>query len=409
MSKFIIKKQVYLCVNGRDAPMELMFREKIEILQIPDCGLVETNDMSFFIFEYLAIDFGKYIQIEDLGKHDIEALFEEFCLKAIEISETFFFLVWIEIEGDLRENNIFDFPIAEKVMNSMEILGWVFIGRDNSFDWDNKLHLIKEILPLIFEKFLTIQKIFTDIIQFCLDRNSTLNTDVVLTPSHKWYIYTKILDDPKIFIEQFCDISEHTRIVPINELPKPGDHTGLGDQSESDNQMELNSDGHSDNFFNDPANSHILNEFIKSADTANIGILKTYRSNSVFGLLYAEFWNMIINNISIKRCAFCGKYFIPFSGNSEYCSRIIKDKNKTCKEYAPMFFHRKKQNDNDAAKIYKKADSAHYMRHKRNPGHYTWEQFMAWRKKAEALLEKALKDEMSIEDFKAAIYPNTIK
>lgn len=131
--------------------------------------------------------------------------------------------------------------------------------------------------------------------------------------------------------------------------------------------------------------------------------LRVYETDSLFGVVYAEFWNMVISSTRIKKCRYCGKYFIPFSENSEYCSRIFKDKGKSCKDYAPMVRHREKIRGNKLLSIYKKADAAHYMRCKRNPTLHTQEKYETWRVMATDALARAERKEISAEELKAML------
>jgi hypothetical protein len=136
--------------------------------------------------------------------------------------------------------------------------------------------------------------------------------------------------------------------------------------------------------------------------------LKIYETDSLSGLLYAEFWGMVTGNARIRKCKFCGKYFIPFSENAEYCARTVPGKGKSCKGYAPMVLFRRKLAEDELQSVYAKAKAAHYMRHKRNPGLYTLEQFDRWNEQAKAALGRARREGMTAVELKMTIQSDMV-
>ncbi len=68
-----------------------------------------------------------------------------------------------------------------------------------------------------------------------------------------------------------------------------------------------------------------------------------------FSVLY-----FIENNIPIKICKNCGKYFVPENRNSSiYCNRIYKDK-KTCKEIGANIAYNEKLRKDEVNALYRK-------------------------------------------------------
>lgn len=75
----------------------------------------------------------------------------------------------------------------------------------------------------------------------------------------------------------------------------------------------------------------------------------------------------IENNIPIKICKNCGKYFVPENRNSSiYCNRIYKDK-KTCKEIGANIAYNEKLRKDEVNALYRKTLSAKKMLANRNP------------------------------------------
>ncbi len=68
-----------------------------------------------------------------------------------------------------------------------------------------------------------------------------------------------------------------------------------------------------------------------------------------------EFEMVCANKISLRRCAYCNRYFRPYSVVSCYCDRPVEGKGgKTCKEIGAMSRHQQKVNQDEAKKLYRK-------------------------------------------------------
>ena len=229
------------------------------------------------------------------------------------------------------------------------------------------------------------QKIFRFACNFCLDMDYAEYPLDGLLAQQKWYILSKSEEytDLREFIEQLTDFSEYTSII------QPGE------TFYSDALLHTDT-GEIDEYFDEPLT---ISELIEKYRNTTLETLKIYETDSLLGLMYAEFWSMVTANVRIRKCKFCGKYFIPFSENSEYCARMVPGKGKSCKEYAPMVIFRQRIAEDDLRAVYKKAEAARYMRHQRNPALHTWEKFEAWRKMAKAALAQARRGELSTEEF----------
>ena len=92
-----------------------------------------------------------------------------------------------------------------------------------------------------------------------------------------------------------------------------------------------------------------------------------YSFNSILSAYYFCVLYFIENNIPIKICKNCGKYFIPENRNSSiYCNRIYKD-NKTCKEIGANIAYNEKLKKDEVNALYRKTLSAKKMLANRNP------------------------------------------
>ena len=68
-----------------------------------------------------------------------------------------------------------------------------------------------------------------------------------------------------------------------------------------------------------------------------------------------EFEMVCANEISLRRCAHCNRYFQPYSVASCYCNRPVEGREgKTCKEKGGMSRHQQKVNQDEAKKLSQK-------------------------------------------------------
>ena len=81
-------------------------------------------------------------------------------------------------------------------------------------------------------------------------------------------------------------------------------------------------------------------------------IFNSFEINDLDNLLNTYYNYFIDNNIIIRKCENCGKYFIPTTRNDEkYCNNIFTN-NLTCKEYAPKYKYRKSINNDEIKKAH---------------------------------------------------------
>ena len=66
---------------------------------------------------------------------------------------------------------------------------------------------------------------------------------------------------------------------------------------------------------------------------------ETLKYNKIFSgkiIKGSELHAVIQNNIIIKKCANCGKLFVPDKTDQIYCNNLYKDTGKTCKEIGAL-------------------------------------------------------------------------
>ncbi len=107
----------------------------------------------------------------------------------------------------------------------------------------------------------------------------------------------------------------------------------------------------------------------------------------------------------ITRCECCGRYFVPKTNKvTKYCDRIIKD-NKTCKELAPSFKHKKMVRTDKVVEAYDREKRKMYRRYERNDGKIymspkgiTYDDFYVWNDAATEARDKYLHGELTSEE-----------
>ena len=234
-----------------------------------------------------------------------------------------------------------------------------------------------------------VQNVFRFACEFCLDMDYAEYQLNGLSARQRWYVLSKSGEHTELraFTEQLAGFSEYTSIVRPGELFY-SDSLLHSDSGEIEMYMEESTD---------------IAALVEKYRNTELETLKVYETDSLFGLLYAEFWALVTANARIRKCGFCGKHFVPFSEASEYCARMVQGKGKPCKDYAPMVIHRQKIQRDELLSIYKKAEAARYMRNKRNPAVHTLDQFDKWRESAKRAFEQAKNGELSAEELKKAI------
>lgn len=132
----------------------------------------------------------------------------------------------------------------------------------------------------------------------------------------------------------------------------------------------------------------------------DIGFIDVLRPKSIYDIIDYFVRECIKREQLFKACKNCGKYFIVSSYiNTEYCDREYDTTGKTCKEIGATQTYKKKiQTDpviGEYNRQYKKRFS--WIRYRR----MTQEAFYVWSREAQAMRDKALAGEISLEEFKA--------
>lgn len=101
----------------------------------------------------------------------------------------------------------------------------------------------------------------------------------------------------------------------------------------------------------------------------NVKSLESVVLDDIDRLLSASITKIIEDNIKVKQCKNCGKYFIPYNrSDTLYCDNIApQNPAKSCKEYASQELYYEKVKSNPASKLHRNIYQQKQMLAKRNP------------------------------------------
>ncbi len=114
-------------------------------------------------------------------------------------------------------------------------------------------------------------------------------------------------------------------------------------------------------------------------------------------MCYLELIKMVKNNITIKRCENCEKYFLPASKNSRYCDRISEGETLSCTLIGPRKKYLKSISGTvmeEYRKVYKTCNAR-----VRN-GKWKQEENEVWASTAKEKLNEVLNGELSEDEFR---------
>lgn len=126
-----------------------------------------------------------------------------------------------------------------------------------------------------------------------------------------------------------------------------------------------------------------------------------YEFKNLSSAYYYCLLHFIENNIIIKECKNCNKYFIPENRNSTvYCTRIFENK-KTCQDIGALNTYNEKLKKDEANALYRKTLSAKKMLANRNPDISLYlEKYEEWKKTANKYKQDIKNGLKTNEEFK---------
>jgi len=127
-------------------------------------------------------------------------------------------------------------------------------------------------------------------------------------------------------------------------------------------------------------------------------IVQLYEVSSIDDLFRFEFIKMIENDIFIKKCKNCERFFMPRRRvDAEYCDRIWGDGPRKCSEIGATLRYEKKVSENPILEAHKKAYRRFNSRARTKK--MTQHQFMAWAEEATKKRDACLAGDLPFDEY----------
>lgn len=88
----------------------------------------------------------------------------------------------------------------------------------------------------------------------------------------------------------------------------------------------------------------------------SIDVVEMYVIRNLDDLIRFELLNIITHELVLKKCKYCGHYFVPYGrSDMEYCPRVYAGENKPCDQIGAMKLYQAKKQDDPVEMAFKKA------------------------------------------------------
>ena len=204
------------------------------------------------------------------------------------------------------------------------------------------------------------------------------------------YIYN--LND----LEELRDLSPAQRLYILRDSKKESAVLKLYDSK--DLKLDFNNFGNFTNF--SITKEDDSQEIAKYTDNDKLTAY-CFRCNNIIQSFIVELLELAtIDNIEIKKCKNCGKYFVPDNRSDEiYCSNIYEN-GKTCKEVGHFRTQQRLMKEDDDLRIYRNVYQKLLLRTRRNPDNSQYEnKFRQFKEKNVELREKINNGEITQEEY----------
>lgn len=249
---------------------------------------------------------------------------------------------------------------------------------DMSISQENFEWLYKKSAVGLLPEYGQLQNDLKNIINFVYNLNGEKYLDD-LSPSQRYFIFM-----------QTCSTEFRVRIfdyVSSIQMTQDIDYSSLYD-------LEIK----------DTDSVEELAEIIKKKDKKNHHYKISnflYSFSNLSSAYYYCVLHFIENNITIKTCKNCGKYFIPENRTSSiYCNRKFEGK-KTCRDIGALNTYNEKLKKDEVNSLYRKTLSAKKMLANRNPDIPMYlEKYEEWKKNANKFKQDIKNGLKTNEEFK---------
>ena len=225
-----------------------------------------------------------------------------------------------------------------------------------------------------------LQSEFLSLLDFCFDEYFYPQVLCAKTPTERFGIYCKLFGRPNVWknTEQFFATINNTKYANLDKTIISSEHNDLAELIGVDIcELEtICSIPHSVEF--------------------------SYECNSLLSMLQLEFSKMLESGMELRKCKYCGKYFIVKGNyNGSNCDRITEN-NMTCQQLAAIKKHKEKTSDYVAWKLCNKYYKRYFDRNK--VGSIKDNEFKKWQRHATVMRDECNEGTVSEEEFESFLY-----
>ncbi len=125
-------------------------------------------------------------------------------------------------------------------------------------------------------------------------------------------------------------------------------------------------------------------------------------TNHLPALVFWEFDYLATQQIEVRRCDYCNRYFLPYSVAARYCDRPLADyPDRTCKDIAALKKHQLNVKNDEARALYQKVNNRNQMRARRRKeaSPTALDDYRKWQFEAKQKLEQVQAGEIGFREF----------
>ncbi len=136
-----------------------------------------------------------------------------------------------------------------------------------------------------------------------------------------------------------------------------------------------------------------------SKSDAPLLIVNKYDISNIFDLLFLEYRESMLNNIAIKPCRYCKRFFVSDGRiDKEYCDNIAPGENLPCSQIGATKLHYKEKEDDPVYTAFLTAYRR--MRSRVRTNKLTKEEFTEWSQIARSKRDACNNNELDFEEYK---------
>lgn len=252
-----------------------------------------------------------------------------------------------------------------------------------------------EIPPVGFRSILWLQDIIQEWLYWILDVSASRLADLPIT--QRAYLYNELFP--------YCDDMPRAEITTRMSFTNPhGRHLGDCYRRSEDGGNTiylLNGDlGTLHKTGQAPQEAlDLLDNIVSSLIFSDLqpGVFDEYVIEDPYQLFFLEVRQMIKEEIRVKRCRHCNRYFIVTNLNTEYCDNIAPGEMEPCSKIGSKRAYKNKVNSDPALAAYQKSYKTHHARIRN--AKMTKADFCKWADEAKLKLEAARSGTLSLNEF----------